>query len=138
MYLKCTSSLCFLLCTFLMGQDFYIVITRNVDFCKNELRFLPFTIFHLNLILLIMMMKMTTIQFFILFVKYKSRGSMYFKVVWDTLQYFQGWQNSKKMIKTSFKNSKSRTFALKNAWFKRATRLLAYPSTNWAMRKVTK
>ena len=69
-----------------------------------------------------------------------------FKVVWDTLQYFQGWQDSKKMITTTFlKISKSicPQNALKNstweikgktgAWFERAThRLLAYPSTNWA------
>ena len=46
------------------GSSFvHIMITRYVDFCKNELRFLPLTIFQLNSILLLMM-KITRKQFF--------------------------------------------------------------------------
>ena len=40
----------------------YIVIRHNVDFCKNEHRFMPLIIFHLNCILLLMM-KMNKKQF---------------------------------------------------------------------------
>ena len=43
------------------------MITHYVDLSKNELRFMPLTIFHLNPIILLMM-KMTTKHFF-LFVK---------------------------------------------------------------------
>ena len=35
------------------------------------------------------------------------------KVVWDTLQYFQGWQDSKKWLQPVLKISKSMTFAPK-------------------------
>ena len=37
--------------------------THNVDFCKNELRVMPLTIFHLNLILLRMMKMITNNRF---------------------------------------------------------------------------
>ena len=54
------------------GSSFlHIMIKHNVDFCKNELRFMPLTFFHLNPILL-HMKKMTSS-----FVKNKSRGSLY-------------------------------------------------------------
>ena len=33
----------------------HIKIRHNVDFCKNEPRFMPLIIFHLNCILLLMM-----------------------------------------------------------------------------------
>ena len=49
----------------------HIMIRHNVDFCKNEPRFMPLIIFHLNCILLLMM-KMNKKQF--LFHSWKIRA----------------------------------------------------------------
>ena len=58
--LLCDNNFLQYLCT---GSSFlHIMITHNVGFCKNELRFMPLTIFHLNPILLLMM-KMTRKNF---------------------------------------------------------------------------
>ena len=46
----------------------HIMVTHNVEYCKSKLRFIPLTIFHLNDILLLIV-KMTTKQFLISFVK---------------------------------------------------------------------
>ena len=50
----------------------HIMITHNVDFCRNELSFRPITIFHLNPLPLLMI-KMT-IKHFFPFVRNWSRG----------------------------------------------------------------
>ena len=52
---------------------FYILIRRNADFCKNELRFKHLTIFYLNLILLLLMKKVS-MNFFLLIYENYSRG----------------------------------------------------------------
>ena len=49
-------------CISTVSSFLHIMIRHNVDFCKNEPRFMPLIIFHLNCIILLMM-KMNKKQF---------------------------------------------------------------------------
>ena len=56
----------------------HIMIRHNVDFCKNEPRFMPLIIFHLNCILLLMM-KMNKKQFLFHSWKIRAEGRILLK-----------------------------------------------------------
>ena len=70
----------------------HIMIRHTVDFCKNEPHFMPLILFHSNCILLLMM-KMNKKQFFISFMKNKSRGSKPLNV--------SSWYNINKLFSLS-------------------------------------
>ena len=55
------------------GSSFpHIMITHNVDFCQNELSFMPLTIPHLNPVLLLMI-KMRRTNFYFISDKLRQR-----------------------------------------------------------------
>ena len=66
-FLLCDNKFVQILCT---GSGFlHFMITHNINFCKNELRVMPLTLFLLNPVLLLMMKIIRKQTIFISFLK---------------------------------------------------------------------